>query len=163
MVPVVSIVGKSKVGKTTLVVKLIEELKKRGYRVAVIKHDVHGFEIDHPGKDTWLHAQAGADIVAISSSEKMAMIEKVTEEKSLDEVIAKIENVDIILTEGYKRAAKPKIEVFRPPRSRELVSKPEELIAIATNSSLNLGIPEYQLDDSHGLIDLIENLFLKRE
>lgn len=161
MIPVVSVVGRSKSGKTTLVVKLIKELKKRGYRVGVIKHDVHGFEIDHPGKDTWLHAEAGADIVTISSANKFALIEKLISEKSLDDIIVGINNVDIILTEGYKGKDKPKIEVFRLPRSEELFSKTEELIAIATNHSFNLGVPEYSLEDSSGLVDLIEKLFLK--
>lgn len=161
MIPVVSVVGRSKSGKTTLVVKLIKELKSRGYRVGVIKHDVHGFEIDHPGKDTWLHADAGADIVTISSSAKFALIEKLVSERSLDEIIAEINNVDIILTEGYKGENKPKIEVFRLPRSEELFSKKEDLIAIATNHSFNMGVPEYSLEDSFGLVDLIENLYLK--
>ena len=102
MIPVFSVVGsKSNVGKTTVLCNIIRELKARGYRVATIKHDLHGFDIDHPGKDTWLHAEAGADIVSISSSKKMAIIEKLEEEYTLDEMIEKIKNVDIIITEGY--------------------------------------------------------------
>lgn len=162
MIPVISVVGRSKAGKTTLVVKLIKELKHRGYRVAIIKHDVHGFEIDHPGKDTWLHAEAGADIVTISSADKIAMIEKLQEEKDLDQIISKISNVDIIITEGYKGAAKPKIEVFRLPRSEELFSNSKDLIALATNTPLNVGVPEFEMNDSFGLVNMIEDLFLKK-
>ncbi|MFA5536194.1 MAG: molybdopterin-guanine dinucleotide biosynthesis protein B [Bacillota bacterium] len=161
MIPIVSIVGRSKAGKTTLVVKLIKELKSRGYRVGVIKHDAHGFEIDYPGKDSWLHREAGADIVTISSSSLFALVEKLTAEISLDEIIARIENVDLILTEGYKSENKPKIEVFRSPRSEKLYSKKEDLIALATNKPFKIGVPEFSLEDSSGLADLIEELFLK--
>ncbi len=161
MIPIVSVVGRSKSGKTTLIVKLIKELKKRGYRVGVIKHDAHGFEIDYPGKDTWLHREAGADIVTISSATLFALIEKLTAEITLDEIIAKIENVDIILTEGYKGENKPKIEVFRSPRSEHLFSEKKDLIALATNQTFNIGVPEFSLNDSIGLTDLIERLFIK--
>ena len=77
-IPVISIVGgKSNSGKTTLLEKLIREAKRRGWRVATLKHDGHGFEMDQPGKDTWRHAQAGADVVAISSPHKVAILESV--------------------------------------------------------------------------------------
>ena len=81
--PVITIVGKSGSGKTTLLEKIIQQLKKDEIRIAVINHDAHRFEMDRPGKDTWRMAQAGADVVAISSSEKVAMIEKVNKEKAL--------------------------------------------------------------------------------
>jgi len=81
MTAIVSFVGKSDVGKTTVLEKVVRELKKRGYRVAVVKHDIHGFEIDRPGKDTWRFAQAGSDVVVISSKNKMAMISESRLEK----------------------------------------------------------------------------------
>ncbi len=161
MIPIISVVGKSNVGKTTLLEKLLPELKKRGYRVATIKHDVHGFSIDQPGKDTWKHARAGADIVVISSFEKMATIEKVDRERTLDEIGAKLENVDIIITEGYKRQDKPKIEVHRAEVSDTLLCEKEELFALATDTPFNMGVPEFDLDDSSGLVDLIEKEFLQ--
>ncbi|MGI6553734.1 MAG: molybdopterin-guanine dinucleotide biosynthesis protein B [Bacillota bacterium] len=161
MVPIISVVGKSKVGKTTLLEKLLPEIKKRGYRVAVIKHDVHGFDIDRPGKDTWKHARAGADIVVISSPQKMAIIEKVDREKTLAEIASKLDHVDLIITEGYKRQDKPKIEVFRSEVSDTLLCKREELIAVATNVPLNIGVPEFDLDDSAGIVGFIQEKFLK--
>lgn len=161
MIPVISVVGKSDVGKTTLLEKLLRELKLRGYKVATVKHDVHGFSIDIPGKDTWRHAQAGADVVVISSPQKVAMITRVEEELSLDEVCKKVSGVDLIITEGYKRANKPKIEVFRQGVYAELLCSPEELIAIATDVEFNLGVPCYGLDDASGLVDRIEQLFLR--
>jgi len=155
-IPVISIVGgKSNSGKTTLLEKLIREAKRRGWRVATLKHDVHGFEMDQPGKDTWRHAQAGADVVAISSPHKIAILEKVTEDQPLDEVIARIQGVDVIFTEGYKHGNKPKIEVYRSIVHQELFSKLEELIAIASDISFANGIPCFGLDDAQGICDLI--------
>ncbi|KJR45775.1 Molybdopterin-guanine dinucleotide biosynthesis protein MobB [Desulfosporosinus sp. I2] len=159
-IPVISIVGgKSNSGKTTLLEKLIREAKHRGWRVATLKHDVHGFEMDQPGKDTWRHAQAGADIVAISSPHRIAILENVAEDQPLEEVLARIQGVDVIFTEGYKHGSKPKIEVFRSAVHDELFSKLEELIAIASDISFDNGIPCFGLDDAQGLCDLIEEKY----
>ncbi len=76
MIPIVSFVGKANSGKTTLLEKVVRELKLKGYRVAVIKHSPHGFEMDHPGKDSWRLTQAGSDIVALSSSDKAVFVER---------------------------------------------------------------------------------------
>jgi molybdopterin-guanine dinucleotide biosynthesis protein B len=155
-IPVISFVAKSGTGKTTLLEKLIKELKKRNLRIAVIKH-AHDFEIDKPGKDSWRHAKAGADIVAISSFEKFALIEKHQKEMTLDEIISRISGVDLILTEGYKKENKPKIEVFRAEVSKELLSKPEELIAIASDVRLDVGVPCYDIDDAEGIAAEIQD------
>lgn len=159
-IPVISIVGgKSNSGKTTLLEKLIREAKRRGWRVATLKHDVHGFEMDQPGKDTWRHAQAGADVVAISSPQRIAILESVVDEQSLDEVLARIHGVDVIFTEGYKHGNKPKIEVYRSAVHQELFSKPEELLAIASDISFDNGIPCFGLDDAQGICELIQEKF----
>ena len=103
-IPILSIIGKSGCGKTTLLEKLIAELKRRGYRVATIKHHSHpGFEIDQPGKDTWRHAQAGSDHVIIAAPDKIASIRRLSRPLTLDEIAAEIREVDIILTEGFTR------------------------------------------------------------
>lgn len=175
MIPVISIVGKSNSGKTTLIEKLLPELKARGYRVATIKHDVHGFDLDQPGKDTWRHAQAGSDVVVISSPSKLAMIRKTDRDLSLDEVIARVDGVDLIMTEGYKRGDKPKLEVFQSTRYSEILcSDDETLFAIAADrpdlaagllSGGNAGAaapPIYDWNDAAGLVDLIEVKFLRR-
>lgn len=162
MIPVISLVGKSNVGKTTMMEKILREIKKRGWKVATIKHDTHGFDIDKPGKDTWRHAEAGADTVVISSPTKFAMISKVEQELTLDEVAGQITGVDIIITEGYKRGNKPKIEVFRSGVYDELLCEPEELIAIASDVTFDLGVPCYGLDDAPGLVDLLEKLYLRK-
>ncbi len=160
--PVVSIVGKSNVGKTTLVEKVIRELKRRGYRVATIKHDVHGFDIDTPGKDSWRHGQAGSDCVVIASPSKVAMIQKVERELTLDEILTMLPDVDIVLTEGYKRGDKPKIEVSRREMGQQLLCKVDELIAIATDQAHDLPVVQFGLDDAAGLVDYLERLYLRQ-
>ena len=161
--PVVSVVGKSNVGKTTLVEKLLRELKRRHYKVATIKRDVHGFDVDRPGKDSWRHAQAGSDCVVISSHEKLAMIRKVDDELPIDEVVSLLPEVDIVLTEGYRRQNKPKIEVSRREMGSDLLCNEEELICIATDQVHDLRVPQFDLEDAGGIVDLLETLYLRRD
>jgi molybdopterin-guanine dinucleotide biosynthesis protein B len=141
--------------------KLIPELKRRGYRVATVKHDVHGFDLDRPGKDSWRHAEAGSDVVFLASPQKLAMIKKLDRELAIDEIARLATDVDIILTEGYKRGDKPKIEVSRKERSAELLSAADELAAIATDQPFDLDVPQFSLDDAAGIVDLLEERFLK--
>lgn len=161
MIPTISVVGKSGVGKTSFLEKLVGELKRRNYRVAVIKHDTHGFDIDKPGKDTWRLGQAGSDVVVISSPSKMALIQKRSRELSLEEIEALIgDQVDIILTEGYKRGNKPKIEISRAQVSDELLCTEEELIALATDQHFDMAVPHFALKDAMGLVDFLEKKVL---
>ena len=160
-IPVISVVGKSNVGKTTLIEKLLPELKRRGYRVATIKHDAHRFELDTPGKDTWRHAQAGSDCVVFSSADKLAMIQKVEGELTLDTIIARLPPVDIVLTEGYKRQDKPKIEVSRRETGSELLCTDDELVCLATDQPHAVRVPQFGLEDASGIVDLIEGLYLR--
>lgn len=155
MIPVVSIIGRSNCGKTTYLEKLIAEMKRRGYKVAVIKHDVHGFEIDRPGKDTWRHAQAGADVVCISSPQKMAMIKKVEQELPLDAVTGYITDVDIIFTEGYKREGRRKVEVFRREACIEPLYGPAELLAMVTDTVFYDDVPHFPLNDPAPMADFL--------
>ena len=112
MAAIVSFVGKSGSGKTTLIEGAIRQLKNKGYRVAVVKHAHHGFEMDRPGKDSWRFAQAGSDNVAVSSPGRVAFLEHVDEELDYEQLISRIGNrVDIILVEGFKQASKVKVEV----------------------------------------------------
>ena len=104
MAKIVNVVAScSNTGKTVLIEGLIKELKNRGYTVATIKHDVHGFDIDKEGKDTWRHRKAGAEAVIISSKERMALIREVQEEVPLEELIKQVEDFDFIIIEGYKK------------------------------------------------------------
>ncbi len=164
--PVVSIVAKSGTGKTTLLEKLIAEMKKRGYRVGAVKHDAHSFSIDHEGKDSWRLTQAGADTMLITSPEKIAMVKQNRDqEPPLTETIAAFcGDLDIVLTEGFKRSNMPKIEVHRGERSENLLCRGEEhdptLFAVASDSPLELDVPIFDINDAAGLCDLIVARFL---
>jgi molybdopterin-guanine dinucleotide biosynthesis protein B len=162
MIPIVSIVGKSDIGKTTLIEKLLPELTGRGYRIATVKHDVHGFEVDREGKDSWRHKKAGAHTVIISSPQKVALIRDVEKDLSLEEIREKlVQDVDLILSEGYKKDVQPKIEVFRKGKYKELLCDDRDnLVAIASDQTFDVGVPCVPLDDVKGLADFIEGKFL---
>ena len=156
---VVCIVGRSKSGRTTLLEKLVREMKQCGYRVGTIKHHSHpGFELDRPGKDTWRHAEAGSDHVVIAAPDKVASIRRVDREPTLDEITATMTDVDVVLTEGYLRSGRYKIEVVRAARATEPICEPGELLALATDLPLDCGVPRFDLDDAAGLADLVEGL-----
>jgi len=163
MIPIISIVGKSDSGKTTLIEKLVPELTRRGYRIATVKHDVHGFEVDQEGKDSWRHKQAGAHTVVISSPNKIALIRDVERDLNLDEIREKlIQDVDLILSEGYKKDVQSKIEIFRKEKHKKLLStKEDNLVAIVSNQDFNVGVPCFHLEDMKGLSNFIEEEFLK--
>jgi len=163
MIPILSIVGKSDSGKTTLIEKLVPELTRRGYRVATVKHDIHGFEVDREGKDSWRHKQAGAYSVVISSPTKAALIRDVERDMDLKEIREKlIRDVDLILSEGYKKDVQPKVEVFRKEKHKKLLCKKKDnLVAIASNLKFRVGVPCFDLEDTKGLADFIEKEFLK--
>jgi len=162
MIPIISIVGRSNSGKTTYLEKLIRECKQRGYRVAVIKHHHHDFDIDKPGKDTWRHAEAGADTVCLVSPHKMAMIKKSDQELSLDYVADFIDNVDIIFTEGYKQETKCKIEVYRQAAGHAPLGVKPELLAVVSDTVLYEQIPHFSLDDSVAMADFLQVTILKK-
>lgn len=164
VVPIICVVGKSNTGKTTLLEKLIPELTRRGYRVGTVKHDVHGFEMDKPGKDSWRHAQAGASAVVVSSPEKIAVIQRVEREKSLSQIAEMIgDAVDIILCEGFKRSGQLKVEISRSEVSTELLCSEEELVALVSDVRHPLRVPQFGLDDVKGLADLLENAYLRKK
>ncbi len=162
--PIVSFIGKKKSGKTTVVLGVIEELRGRGYRVAVIKHDTHGFEVDVPGTDSYRFREMGAEVVGISSPDKYVWVAGCDREHPLGELARQIrEPVDLIITEGFKRQDAPKIEVSRRARSSELVSTPDELIGITSDQEFpGYPVPQFALDDFRGLADLIERRILAR-
>ena len=152
-IPIYSIVAFSGTGKTTLLEKLVAELKSRGLRVAVIKHDAHEFDIDHEGKDSWRFTRAGADITVVVSETKAAIMEN--RPLSLDALLGKIADVDIILTEGYKHGIWPKIAVRRDAAGKPFPVPPEECFALVTDVPEQTGTPCFGLDDVGGLADLI--------
>lgn len=166
-VPTISVVGKGDSGKTTFLEKLIRELSSRGHRVATVKHHVHDYDIDVPGKDSWRHGRAGAVTTMVSSANKFSLIRETESEMTLPElaVTAAECGCDVLLTEGFKREGVNRIEVSRSARSDELVCDPEELVALVTDSrSVNCdGVPLFDLDDAAGVADLIESRFLSSQ
>jgi molybdopterin-guanine dinucleotide biosynthesis protein B len=160
MTPIISIVGKSESGKTTLIEKLIPELKKRGYRVGTVKHALHGFEIDREGKDSFRHKAAGADTVVVVSKDGIAMV-KNGSGGTLDSVADYFSDVDLVITEGYKREKKPKIEIFRKEKHQEPLCRDDvNLVAVVTDDDIELAVPKFGIEDVKGLADFIEKKFL---
>lgn len=157
MRPIISIVGQSGVGKTTLIEKLILELLKRGYQVAAVKHVPHDFDIDYEGKDTWRYAKAGACTVIISSKRKMALIKHVDEEIRPDKLgDLYLEDVDIIIAEGYKKEKIPKIEVFRKMCQEGLLcGKDDFLFAVASDVTLDLDLPVLDINNAGAVAEFI--------
>ncbi len=161
MPPIVSIVGRAKSGKTTLMEKLIGELKSRGYRVATIKHTPQGMSLDKPDKDSWRHLNAGSEATAIGSPDRVMLIKPVTQDPSLDEIVRFLgEDYDIILVEGFKQDIAPKIEVHRKEAGPPLGAV-RKLIAIATDEPLEVKTRQFSLQDIKGLADLLEKGFIQ--
>ena len=160
-IPVVSIVGESDTGKTSLIEKIIPELTKRGYRVATIKHHNHDCDIDYEGKDSWRHKQAGACLTVLSSPGRVAVVEDVEKDHNIAELRDMyIHNADIILTEGFKRNSHPKIEVFRADRNGDLISRGDEnLLAVAGDQPPQVDVPCFDGNDVMGIVNLIVNKF----
>lgn len=158
MAKVINVIGQgSNVGKTVLMEGLIKELRSRGLTVATVKHDVHGFDIDHPGKDTYRHREAGANTVVISSKNRFAMIKEVEEEIELINILQLLKDKDIILVEGYKKSPLRKIEVYRDGVSDCIMTKEELLIAVASDVPLDLNdVSVFQSTDYIMFADLIE-------
>ena len=156
---IVGITGWSGSGKTDLVIRLIPVLAARGYQVATFKHAHHSFEIDKPGKDSYKHRKAGAVEVIVSSATRWALIHEngPEEEPELDELLARMSPVDIVLVEGFKDEPHAKIEVFRPiNKSEPLFNNNSTIVAIATNVNLpKSGIPVLNLQDTDAVADLI--------
>jgi len=162
MTQIISIVGRSESGKTTLIEKLIPEIKKRGYRVGTIKHAHHGFDIDKEGKDSWRHKAAGAETVLVSSPGKIAML-KDKRNDTLNDLKRYFDDMDIVITEGYKRENTPKIEVFRTSRhNRPVCLNDDNLIALVTDSDMATNVPKFALDEIEKLVDFIENRILAK-
>lgn len=156
-IPVVAFVGKSDSGKTTVVEKVVAELAARGIRVATVKHHVHDFDIDVPGKDSYRHARAGAVTSMVSAPDKFAAISTVERELTLDEIAERAGDVDILVAEGFKRTATVRIEVSRRERSEGLVCTADEIIALVTDHASLPGVPTFDLNDASGIADFIED------
>ena len=158
MAKVINIIGSgSNVGKTYVMEGIIKELKSRGLSIATITHDVHGFDIDKEGKDTYKHRKAGSETVIISSKNRLAMIKELNEETDLQHIIEMASDKDIILVEGYKKSNLRKIEVYRDGISEKIITPKEKLIAIASDTDIHMDdVKVIPKEDFKALADLIE-------
>ncbi len=152
-VPVYSFVAFSNTGKTTLLEKLIPALGRRGLRVAVVKHDAHEFDIDHKGKDSWRMTHAGAEVTVVASQTKAAIMEN--RYVPIEDLIARVKDVDVILTEVYKNGPWPKIALQRQDNGKPLPLPPEECLAVMTDVPLVTDTVCFGLDDVSKLADTI--------
>jgi len=158
MPPIISIVGRSNSGKTTMLEKLIAVLRERGIKVAVIKHTRNDLELDQKGKDSWRFSQAGSEVSAIVSSDKMAIFKKLQEDPDPKDILGYFaDGCDLILTEGFKRNDYLKIEVHRKEQGSELVSPRQQLLGIVTDEPLDIDVPQFAFDEILKIADLIES------
>jgi molybdopterin-guanine dinucleotide biosynthesis protein MobB len=158
---IIGLAGWSGSGKTTLITKLIPRLIGRGLRVSTLKHAHHGFDMDQPGKDSFFHRAAGATEVIISSGKRWAILHELREEPewNLAALVAKMSPVDLVLVEGFKRDAFPKLEIHRRANSKPLLHPDDpHIVAVASDSSLpEAKVPWVDLND----IEAIANLLLE--
>ncbi|HOU15510.1 MAG TPA: molybdopterin-guanine dinucleotide biosynthesis protein B [Anaerolineae bacterium] len=162
-IPIVSFVGRSNSGKTTLVERLIPLLQQRGYRVGVIKHTLRqNVETDIPGTDTRRLWDAGADHVAFVTQDRIVHTRRYAEAPTLDMAMVEVKDVDIIIAEGFKRGPFPKIEVTRAARDPNLIPDVEGRIACVTDvPDVARDLPHFSLDDVTALADFIENAVIQ--
>lgn len=162
-VPVIGLAGYSGSGKTTFLEKLISELKSRGYKIGVIKHTHHAVEFDQPGKDTWRHAKAGADFVALSAPGGYSVFKKTDGDPGPEILISMAGKLDLIIIEGYKKGKWPKIEVFYQHSTAErFVIPDEELLAVVSDALPVKAVPHFGLEDVEGVTEFIEQAVLKK-
>jgi molybdopterin-guanine dinucleotide biosynthesis protein B len=154
----IGLAGWSGSGKTTLLAKLIPALIARGQSVSTIKHAHHDFDIDRPGKDSWIHRQAGATEVLVASQCRFALMHELHDglEPTLPELLGRLAPVDIVLIEGFKRDPHPKIEVHRPEIGKPLLQPDDHWIAaVASPSCVSAAVPWLPLDDIEAIADFV--------
>jgi molybdopterin-guanine dinucleotide biosynthesis adapter protein len=157
---IIGLAGWSGSGKTTLLTAVIPELAARGLAVSTIKHAHHEFDIDRPGKDSWRHRQAGARQVMVASARRWALMHELrgAGEPTLEELVARMSPVDVVLVEGFKRHPHPKIEVHRPALGKPLLYPDDpDVVAIAADEPLAAPIPLLPLGDPAAVADFISD------
>lgn len=162
----IAIAGYSGSGKTTLIEKVIPALVMEGIKVSLIKHAHHEFDLDHPGKDSWRHREAGATEVLVSSSKRWALMHELAgaAEPTLDELLQRMSPCDLVIVEGWKFNSLPKVEVHRKLADKPLLfPNDRQVVAIATDESLATALPQFALDDGEGVAQfIIRHLGLRR-
>ncbi len=152
------IVGYKNAGKTGLMERLVTEITGRGFTVSTLKHAHHSFDVDHPGKDSYRHRAAGAHQVLLSSRARWALMTEMrgTDEPPLAALLQRLHPVDLVLVEGYKRDAHPKVEAFREEPGNPLIANGDTTIrAVASDTALTLDRPVFDLNDTTAIADFI--------
>lgn len=156
---VFGLAGWSGSGKTTLVCKLIPELISRGVTVSTLKHAHHNFDVDKPGKDSYEHRQAGATEVMISSGNRWALMHELrgAAEPTVEELVARLSPVDLLLIEGFKKESHPKLEIHRPSVGKPLLCHDDpQIVAVASDEALeDIELPCLDLDDVAAIADFV--------
>ena len=153
-IPVIGFSAYSGTGKTTVIEALIRCLTKRGMRIGVVKHDAHGLSLDRPGKDSWRFREAGAASLVLAGPGRTVRMEEA--EQDLDACLAAIRDVDLVLVEGFKRAAIPRIGLMRMAAGKDLPDPPETYLALVTdNPALSGKCPCFGFQDTEALADFI--------
>jgi len=156
---IIGLAGWSGSGKTTLITKAIPRLIARGHMVSTLKHAHHGFDLDQPGKDSFMHRAAGATEVAISSAKRFAVLHELRDEPEWDlpALLGKLSRVDLVLVEGFKRDAFPKLEVHRADNGKPLLHPDDpHIVAIASDRPLpQAKVPVIDLNDIEAVVDLL--------
>ena len=158
--PIVSFVGRSNSGKTTLIERVIPELVRAGYKVATVKHAGHGFDLDTEGKDSWRHKRAGASSVVVLSKGSMAMFADVSDQMRVEDVRDRFldPTYDLIIAEGWKHEGYPTIVIVRE-QIGEIPISTEGLLAVVSDKPVELSVPRFELDDVVGVAALIMKKF----
>lgn len=154
---VYGVIGWKNSGKTSLMERLVAEITGRGFSVSTVKHVHHSVDLDQPGKDTYRHRAAGAQEVVLASADRLAiLVEHRGPEPELPAVLARMAPVDLVLVEGYKRDAHPKVEVWREETGHPLIQPGDPLVrAVATDAALTLPVPVLDLNDTKAVADFI--------
>lgn len=159
--PNLTVVGHSNSGKTTLITLLIGELKRRGWRLAAIKHAHHGLDLTPPAKDSTRLLEAGAEAVLVVAPGRVELLRAVGEDWSIHQAVGReLDGVDLVIAEGFKKEAFPRIEVHRSAVSNDLISKPSDLFALVSDRIWQLPVPSFTSEDWLSLCDLIEKTWL---
>ena len=152
--------GWSGSGKTTLIEKLIPRFVARGLRVSLVKHAHHNFDVDKPGKDSWRHREAGASEVMLVSGRRWALMNELRgePEPDLEACFARLSPCDLVLVEGYKRDALPKLETWRQPLGKPFLHPDDpHIVAMASDAEVDSPLPRYSLNDIDGIARFILN------
>ena len=164
---VIGLAGWSGSGKTTLITKVIPVLVGRGLKVSTIKHAHHAFDIDRPGKDSWQHREAGASEVVVASSRRWALVHELRNEPEppLEALLAKLSPADLVIIEGFKRHAHPKLEIYRASVGKPLIYPQDDcVVAIASDAPLpHAQLPVLMLDDIEGIANVLQAEALPRD